>query len=350
MGISGRSGVGIANLEEGWELHREANESTVSQIAVESLSRVIASNDSPHFVTRSLRRDGPVLADWCGLERYLVASKVVGDVETLSHDTGRPDSAVWAWAADDAYDALVTETHWRKEASSLYHQIGLPRARITALGPEDRLEEGQQWRIVYSDLFLRVVAHYTREPVLVRAFMDQLDPVAEVKSRLELPEEQDAYAVLLWACFGMDTVYLERTVPTAFKALPDNLLELKSKLNRTLPVLSLGVANAMEDYTRTKQMTSLYGRRVRWGVEMGEVYRQRFCGSVEDLLDICLVVLWNSPEDGFVPDQYANPCSRSINVRGRSNNRSEWDTVLRGVAELRRPLSVPLASTILWED
>ena len=209
-----------------------------------------------------------------------------------------------------------------------------------------------RWRIVYPDLFVRVLAHMSREPLLVRTLLDGGDPVEAVRARLGLPDLEQAYAVLVWMALGMDGVNLSRRHPLIFSALPDDLAALRPEAERAFSVLALALIQIREDHIRNRGTRTLYQRFLPWRstLEMAEVYEHRFLGSVEDLIDVCCAALWQNEEGAEVWNPEVDPLDRTVSISGhkRKAPKAEWDRVLRTVAELRNPLSVPLNPTVLW--
>lgn len=344
-----------------WGSHQQG----LADICRRIFSHGEAPNSGPLLVFRDIRRDLPRLLSWGEIEFSDIREKVVGEVEVLCYATGRRPLGPWAVATDDAYDALMTESHWRKEAPPYYTAVGLPKALLAARGilvvpavgipnavvmSSPNPYDGTPWKVVYQDLLLRVAAHYTRDPSLVRAFMDQDDPVRSLSFKIGLTDGDETYAVLLWALLGFDALALGRIQPDLARHLPDNLDEVRVKLERVLPVFTLGIARTREDYIQQRGLQSLYGRRIQWHGEMGEALEHRFLGSVRDLIDVFTVGVCSDGSQMVAGPDLPDPTARTITVSGYSlsEDRGRITELLKGVAGLDSPLSVPLQPTVLW--
>ncbi len=341
---------GFASETEGWEM--AVRRGTAEEVIREAIKTGILQDGGLNLVMRDARATVPVLSSWLGISVQEIASRVTGDVTALTHATGRSSKASWAWAADDAYDALVTEKHWKTSAPPYYTAVGIPRALSSFSGALEEDAEGLVWRISYNDLLLKVVAHYTREPVMVRAFMDEEDPVPRMGELLGIEGPSVTYAVLVWSALNWDTIYVQQHHPDVFTLLPDDLDTLRLTARTKLAVLSLGLSSVSEDYTQSKGITSLWGRTFQWGTEaMGQVYEHRFMGSVSDMVDLLVVSLQQNLGGSVSVEEPAySPANRIIIIKGRIEPVQEKYDLLKSAANLSNPLGVPLNPSIIIGD
>ncbi len=342
---------GFATDEEGWEMAELRG--TAEEVIRESLKKSLTENGGLNLVMQDAATTIPILSEWLNLPAAEIAPRVVGDMTAMLHATGKVWSRpTWSWAADDAYDTLVTEKHFKLDAPAYYSTVGLPRALSTFSRALASDAEGTAWRISYDDLLLKVVAHYTREPVMVRAFMDEQDPVPRMGGLLGIEDLSVAYAALVWSALNWDTMYVKQHHPDVFKLLPLEIDSLRQGVEAKLSVLSLGLSRVREDYTRGKSMSSLLGRTFHWGAEeMGQVYEHRFMGSVSDIIDLLVVTLQqNFGENVSVEDPVYSAANRVIIIKGRIAPSQEHAALLKSVANLGNPLGVPLNQSIIIGD
>jgi hypothetical protein len=289
-----------------------------------------------------------------GLDLKGLLKLMVGDLQVLQDCVGRRiERGSFQSPADEAYAAFTAEQHWGAGAPAFYRSVGLPwlsQHIYTVSSPP----EGVPWRISYSDLFLRVLAHFTREPFLVAAFTDQRDPVAEIGERLKLEGEDQVIAVMFWAAIGFDAVYLSEHHPKVFVLLPDGLTELRQAIERRFSTLCLnGWIHYREEYTQNRRLQTRYGRWLLWGLPLSEALAQMWLGSVQDILDVAEVSVasfWGEEPLPVWPVA-EELLERVIRVRGCApNDRSKWLPILEGVAQLGHPLSIPLSPVVIWQE
>lgn len=283
-----------------------------------------------------------------------LCEKVVDEVTALSYCTGRTFTRGYRNPADEAYDAQSACDHLYKEgenrALEFYRKVALPalrhRMRFLEAG------EGERWHISYEDLFLRVLAHQSREPVLVRAFLDGRDPVEACQERLEIEDPEVCYATLLWSSFSFDGLWFQRNYPGFYELLPQDLNTARKKVEERLPIIPLWVGRTMDDFTRQKAVRSLYGRVFRWNASVADACHFALMGSVRDILDVVLVSMLNNPEGAWVEsdNEMDELSDRMIHIFGRAGKatRQSWVPVARILGEAGNPLSIPLGSTVVW--
>lgn len=349
--------IGFASTEEGWQV--ELGRHDIVDDAVKNALRSLTGNDAPYLVFQDAAAAVPVLVPLLqeagvGIDLKGLLRRMVGDLQVLQDCVGRKiERGAFQAPSDEAYAALTAEQQWGTGAPAFYRQVGLPwlsqRIYVQSSPPE-----GVPWRISYDDLFLRVLAHFTREPVLVAAFADKRDPVPEISGRLGLESEGQTIAVMFWAATGFDAVYLSEHHPTAFTLLPDGLVDLRQAIERRFSTLCLnGWIQHREDYTRNRQLQTRYGRWLLWGLPLAEVLAQMWLGSVQDILDVTetsCAGFWG--EDPLPVYPVAEELlDRVIRIRGCApNDRSKWLSILEGVSHLGNPLTIPLNPAVIWGE
>lgn len=357
--------IGFANEEEGWNvpLKEDIPGADIISSAVEQSFKIITSDDPVHLVFQAAAQDlGRLLKLFPSLDRKNLLRAVSGDLQTLQDCIGRYiEQGVFPTPADEAYVAYTAAQHWGTGAPAFYRQVGLPRlcqrvyydCEATPLSPL-----GTPWRIAYHDLFLRVLTHYTSDPLLIEAFSGGHDPIAAVGGRLgfsgEKGDEEQVLALIFWAAANFDTAYMEEQFPTLFSFLPKDLGEYKQMLERQLANLCLGVINTRQDYLEQHQLQTLYGRWVLWGLPIGEALMHKWLGTVQDLLDVAEVAVcsfWSDDALEVHPVQ-EGLLGRVIRIRGVApeGERMKWQDILEGVSQLSNPLNLPLQPAVIWGD
>ena len=333
--------LGFANHDIGWHVSLDQND-PAGAIVRSNLWPLLWSSESPLLIVQDASAFSSLSLDF----------PLIGDVALLRRATGHISSATPSWPspADKAYDAFVSHAHWERGAPQFYKQVAVPRARQKAALPR----QGTPWRLVYQDLLLRVIAHYTREPTLVAAFMDGEDPVGKIANILDLDEEA-AYSALLWAAIGFDSVFLEGKPEIAQILLSDGLTGLRGVCERKFSVLAMSVIQQREDYIRNREMKTWYGQRIPWNLSIADMILRRYLMTAEEILDIvCVSFFQDAPLwVGSIEEEKIGMAmaARSIRVRGTcSGSRLDWQSVLEDVAPLGGPLSVPLAPTVIWGE
>ena len=339
--------IGVANQEAGWLIEEEGIE-----VAKQALALQLQKNDGPLLVMRDLKEDLPDFADWLGCAVEAIAPKIAGDLASLSYATGRRFTLVSGHQADHAYDTLIHEQHYRKEAPTFYQAVGVPCAVLRAT-PYTPAEGDVPWRVAYEQLFLRVLAHYAREPVIVRAFLDEEDPIPLLRERIGLETSLATEAAVVWAALGYDTPYLEQHLPAFYEELSSlDLIRTRSVISGRFPLIEgRAQAHVREEYIQLRQVKTLYGRTLRWGDDLTAAYAHRFFGSVRDIIDIGLLSCSRSDEHPVVIPPSYRPTDTVIRIQGSvaKEQASAWRDELRVLAGLARPLSVPLSGTVIFE-
>ena len=170
----------------------------------------------------------------------------------------------------EALDTAVLTPQRRIEAPRIYTEVLLPLAKD---GMKDRVvgeKETTHCRVVYKDLFLRLIAHYSREPLLIRIFRE----LPERKMAAVLAEVLDIEAddVLPFMQYLMmcPTAGTDADLPPWFVTDPAKAADYRAwkhtKADKILPVVRVWSAEA--DYTHRNSPRSamrglartIYGR------------------------------------------------------------------------------------------
>lgn len=283
--------------------------------------------------------------------KYLF-SKVEDEVESLSYCTGRYFQNRHQNPADRAYDSLLVSEHLLKEgekhALQFYRSVRLPARKHYVSGPGEGT--GVRWRVTYEDLLLRMLSHLSHEPVLMRAFLDEQDPVQAYQERLEIEDEEVCYAVMLWSAFAFDSIWFLKHYPDLHSLLPGDLNEMRKSIETNIPVISLWVSRVVDDYARQKAVKTLYGRVYPWGGVPADACHFVLTEGTQDLLDIALVSVLGNPEGAWIGQVEGIPTDRDHRIRGKAGtaNKRSWLPALQVLADLAHPLSVPLSPTVVW--
>lgn len=343
--------VGVADVDIGWHLRPGAD--LTGQVSGGALKTLLTSLNPPKLIVQNMDQVGP-LAEILELPVRDLLNLVVGDVSQLLSiiDRGRGEPPYWSSPADAAYDAFVQELHYTKQAPSFYRAVSVIRARQRAFySHTPDVEGGLRWTIKFQDLFLRVVAHFSREPVLLMAFTDDQDPLAKVMSLLEVETEEEALALIIWTMIGFDTPALAVCAPESYPYLPvAKTQEYMSLCERKLPVLANRYLHDREDFTRDRHLTTLYGLHVGQRKTVSEAVADRYFRSEQELLDVCAVAFWNDPEIVIAGTGWGGRTS-SVNGVLVEGQKSAWhDTISQVGQAVDSHLSVNPASSLFWVD
>ena len=348
--------LGFANAEEGWQV--DLGQDPLVDDACRQALTIFDTNDTPALVFEDAAATIVGFKEILG-DRFLkdntlkaVLRLMHGDLQQLQRCIGRRiPKGQFPSPADEAYSAYTAEQHWGVSAPAFYRAVALPRlAQQIHYAHSD--VSGIPWRISYGDLFLRVIAHATREPLLLSSFVDGADPVAELAGRLGL-EHAQVIPTLFWTATNFDAVWLSEAHPALYTQLPDDLLALRQSVEKHLAVICLSVIQHREDYTSSRRLQTLYGRLILWGLSLPEALAAKWLGSVQDLLDVAQVAcaaFWGDDplSVGVVQEGLLE---RTIRVRGfASDDQSKWMPLLEGTAQLNTPLSIPLNPAIIWSE
>ncbi len=353
--------IGVASEEEGWHIQYAKNE--IVDDTVNRAFQLLLKEDAPFLVCGRSSVTIVNLAQMLDVDESnfkKILHQVKGDLHILQESTGRViQKGTFPSPADEAYTALTAELHWGNSAPPYYKQVALPWL-LQEIWATARKWEGTPFRVSYNDLFLRVLAHFTGEPVMVSAFIDERDPLVAVAEALGLDVvvtgEDQIISILFWAATGFDALYLSTDHPTIYAHLPEGLDELKQVVERHLATITLWAIQQREEYTAKRRLQTLYGRWLMWGLPINDALAQRLLGSVQDILDVAAVAVasfWGE-DPLLVYPVTEGLLDRTIRVRGLApdNERSKWMSLITGAATLGSPppLDVPLNPAVIWGE
>lgn len=239
----------------------------------------------------------------------------------------------------DAYEVALLEPQYSHDAPAYYNKIAIPFAKLQA---ETTLHKpGQaEWFVSYDRLWIKVLAFYTGDPTLMWALVEDRDPVEAVGKLIKADTYEDAENLLLWQACGRDMDCFSKRFPGQIDALPENLNEYSEKFNRSLPALSMAVAQMKQAYYETRTVETRYGRRLRPGHPHGEAVAFRVFGTVEDIVGVAAVTFWqNRPASDIMLTQFAGGLDTvRISGVGPKHGQELWLQELKPLSTLADPL------------
>lgn len=309
----------------------------------------------PRLATRYLKDDIVRLAQVLGADVVKLAKIFVDGIDTLSYCTGRSyvsNSTSWQTAADDALDALINAGQLRLEAPPIYTRVMVPLRRSEAAYAgdpdfDDADRYAYRFKVTYDHLLLRVITHFTQDPLLIRLFTDEqykgADPVAVLAEKLDI----DAVSVLPFIVnlmVGEDEAAMHRHFPVQAAYVPANYGMVKVlHADKKLPTMRYGLAAALDEYRGSAALT-LFGRHAPWGVPRADAAVHHYFGSVRDLLAVAQVTFEN--DGSFAMSLTEDGWGRSVFTGFTESNPTEFAHEMEGLIRLADPLIVPLGGRI----
>lgn len=251
-------------------------------------------------------------------------------------------------AADDAYEIALYEPQYAHNISQYYSKVSLPFARLQAEATLLTDKGKKDWFVSYPQLWLRVFTHFTADPTLTWAFTQERDILETVSGVLEVTPVQ-AEALLFWQAHGRDLSALSARFPKVVDDLPANLPWYATELDKHFPVLVSGVLRMQQQYIDTRASHTLYGRMLRFGPPPGEAAAFKIFGTVEDILSVSMVSLWQNriAADIRIAGVEGGPSDSVIRINGvgPTAGKDYWTRVLTDISPLNNPITIPLAPT-----
>lgn len=250
-----------------------------------------------------------------------------------------------------AYEVALLLPQYETGIAPYYEKIGVPLAKIqveTALTRKGPAE----WWVTYEHLWLKVLAGFTGDPTLCWALFNEHDPI-EACAKVFKSSKEDARLMLLWQVCGRDPYCFGQRFPSLVSNLPESPQEeWNDVIDRGLPSMSAVCADMVRAYVSTNRnddhtVNSLYKRRLRPGHPPGEAVAFRIFGTVEELLNILAVTLWQNRDSGstIIKKYEGGPADDVVRVLGAGPQGGQI-TWLETVKELA-PLANPLGGEIL---
>ena len=331
------SELAFATRDKGWVLASPPSE--VLQSLFTGL--LVTDRASPQLTTRSIPSTvDALLLGWLlpDANRSLLIDQFVHDMTVLSYTTGQSIASASSMdALQDALDAATVGPMMALEAPRFYMSVGLPVTKYNARAEsiEDK-ENLHRWTLTYDYLLFKLLAHYTRDPTLVKWLLAGKNPAQEFATLMEL-EVDEAVSFLLWLCCAEDS----ELMPSAWVAgLPDNPQLLKAtRINKRIPTLQLGLLKMLEDVTSMRRAITLYGRKSPRGLRPAELLRFQLFGSLDDILDVALasILRSQSKHQWLIPETTYNHWMRAQLIGYTEQEPIEWQRELEEIGELYNP-------------
>lgn len=343
--------VGVADQDVGW--HFRPSPDLPGRLTSDALRTLLGGANPPRLIVQDMGQ-ALSLAHLLTLPPRQLLNQVDGDTARLLDllGRGREEPPYWSSPADAAYDAFVTQRHYAKQAPAFYKAVSVLRGRQKALyeATGGDWEGKQRWTIKFQDLALRVIAHFSQEPMLLRAFEEDQDPLAKTIALLGVETEMQAMALIIWAMVGFDTTAVMEKARDYYPHLPVSQTDSYKALCETkMPVLANSFNHHKEDFERDRSLTTLYGNRVGVNWHVSEAIAERYFRSERELLDVCAAAFW---DDGEITIAGIGWGQRTSSVNGWvEGDRAQWHDIISQVGELvDSHLSVKPNSSLFWVD
>ena len=326
-------------------------------LALSPLQALLTSTEPPRFVTRAAAPTLIGLHDWfCPTPDRETFDRLrrllVGDLIAAGDVSGQPvlPAKRFKDIADDAYDVRLLEPQYQFQSPRYYYAVALPFVGLCAEAEVFGDRRPATWVISYPQLWLRVIAHYSGDPTLRWALVEQRDAIETISKLLESPPEQTT-ALLIWQALNRSTAHTVEHFPRIADLLPDDLPRWAATLDRKLPALCLSSITLSAAYERDRIARTLYGRQLRAGLHPAEACYHTIFGTVRDLVRVAAVTLWkNRPDrDMMVGRADDKPLVQANRLFGcwlgehTVDEQEQWLVFAKVLAGLADPLSVPLA-------
>lgn len=323
---------------------------------VDMLKRFIDNNDGIKLVPFSIPEAVAMLHMITDLAPSIILKRMIGDVFSVEYTIGRGHEALPS-PIDEARYAL---SFWQAG-----QQMSLPKFCKAVMEPLQRmmavpvLEDGKGWMCRYSELPLRVIAKYSHEPLLVRAFMDDEYPAHErVKQSLAeaYPEitHKQTYAAIWYAALGGDWQYFTTEYPQIAETIELwDKRALDHNLDKYLSSIRLMATGLWQAGGPARSFETLYGRKLPFEPEPGQgpgVFLDHVIGgTVIDIIHVFCVSAGNLDVKVSVP--FLSGSENTIDVHGRMDGDTyERANQLKAIANLAGPLNpIPLSPVVLLE-
>jgi hypothetical protein len=256
------------------------------------------------------------------------------------------DSRHFKRIENDVFDTALLLPQYEHAIAPYYQKVGLPMARYSAESALFGVGETTWW-VTYHHLWLRVLAHITNDPSLLRAFLDGQDPIESAMISLDV-EPSEAEVALIWQACGRD-IDCYRARGFAVNRLPPNIEALNRALDLAYPTMSSMCEAMKKAYYDSRTVLSIYGRTLRPGKPLGEAVAFRVFGGVEELLAVEMVALMNNrPNPELMVKEFTGGPNASVNriVGVGTKGLDTWDD-LKELAGLGNPLTVQLQPQIV---
>lgn len=343
--------IAFATRDESWVVDLK---SPAGVIAAGVLRARLVDTNQISLLTRNLSRDLRDLTLFLAQHLevpisemyYYLAPACVGDLTTAAKCINQTVTPMGKFKQieQDAYEIALLEPQYAYGIVPYYEKVGLPLAKVVAEASLfTKADTPLTWWVSYPYLWLRVLTYYCGDPTLSWAFAEHRDPV-EAVAKLLKSTEIEAYATLLWQACGRDIPVFTKRFPSLLDQLPDSLEEYGNKLDRTMPAMAMAASQMKNAYMETRNITTLFGRKLRAGAAMGEAVAFRVFGTVEDIVGVAAATFWNNrpTRDILISKFEGGPAAEDIRIGGvgpkTEVEKVSWLTNLKQLAPLGQPL------------
>ncbi len=277
-----------------------------------------------------------------------LAPAFVGDLRQAMQIVGYPPvgKSVFKHAADDAYAVALMEPQYTANPSTQYYsKVSLPAARMWAESKLFRTEGKPDWLVSYSNLWLKVLAHYSSDPTLIFALYENRDALETVARALKVTATQ-AQSLLLWQVHNREVVAMAKRFPAVVDDLPDSLPKWGEEIDKHFPTLAASTIHMRQAYQESRAAHTLYGRKMRPGYSYGGATAFRIFGTVEDILSVAAVSFWQSrtSPDILVSGISGSAAGAEVQIQGQGPimGKDLWRRQLDLLSPLQNPMQVSL--------
>ena len=333
--------IAFASKERGW-LFKTYNTSHLhARRGV--LQQALGSAVHPIFISRDSIGDIAALKEFIDLSIEDITRCFVDDMEQLSYATGREVMPRGSMTPlKDALDCANVGPRMATTAPQFYRAVGMPVLRNLAreqLGswPDKNLT------VVYENLLLKVLAHYTLDPTITAWLGDaEVEPFTKLSEMLRLKQDE-TMMFLLWLCCNQDYQTLSDIYGDGVASLPDNVGILVTEVvDKQLPNLRLGLMELSERLAMQSQVTTLHDRVLPYGMGSGRTLHGVIIGGIQDILDVAVASLLNAGATDVavtetIPLRY-NGYMRGVITGFIKDNSLESQHDIKQLTELAHPL------------
>lgn len=348
MALKGRAQkLAVASRDDAWLVDLK---DPIADLAVQMIATQLRNGglhlwlrDTASDIVEMTRRLGPRMGIADTEMLYLLIDAVVGDLTCAGAciNVVVTPHTKFARVEHDAFDIALNLPQYIYSIMPYYSKVGLPMAKLVAETAVLRAT-GVDWWVSYPDLWVRVLTFFAHDPTLIMSFYENRDPFETVAAMFG--ESKDAAELrLLWAACGFDFTTFSEHFPKLVKTLPGDLITYNAQINKHLPMLFQSVNQMKEAYYQTRLAETRYARRLRPGKSLGESVFFRVFGTVEDIVALEAVAIWNNrpSRDILVTKFEGGPASNTIRISGsgpHEGGQSAWMNLLKTLAPLSEPL------------
>lgn len=286
----------FADQQAVWLVQSMIEDGRLAAVLRSTFMQTLTQPGGPALIARNLQVAYTMLRDFLRLEaadpEQALVGNFVGCLDSLGYTIGHRIYPPHAFpsAAEDAMDALLTEQQLAIDRPPYYQQVALPNARNRALGARPWREAGQvAFTVAYKHLLLRVLAHFSDDPTLLRLLTTpEADVIGGLAGRLNMPPAQ-VEPFLIWAALTSNQQAFDRFFPELLGRLPeDPYVVQRLLLDKTMPNIRRFVVEHEELCRDNCGAVSLYGRPSPYTRDVPEAMHHLVFGSVRDIIEVAM--------------------------------------------------------------